>query len=391
MEIEKKLKKIIKEKTEAIQKDIIDWRRSFHQYPEQGFEEYETSKKIKQLLDEFKIPYNAVAGTGVTGKLRTNNKKSFVGIRADMDALPIEEKTGLSFASRNKGVMHACGHDGHIATVLGVARILSDMRQELKGNVKFVFQPCEEKPPGGALRMIKEGAVEDVSHMIGFHYFPSLELKKIWIGKGAVMANTDFFKITVKGKGGHGSAPHLTDDPVVCSSMLINSFQSIVSRKMNPLKEAVLSICKISGGSTFNVIPEKVELTGTVRSLDKKIQEIIKLEIKKKTENICKAFGCKGTIDYKTHSPVVINNPEMSEKIQEISKEILEPSDLAELHPSMGGEDFAYFAEKIPSCYIFVGVGKNCGGLHTANYILNEEILPFTTEYLVNLMFRFTG
>jgi len=378
----------IKKEVKKIEEEIIEWRRYFHQYPELGFEEYKTSKKIQSILKKLNIPFETKAKTGVVGYIKGKKKGKTIGIRADMDALPVKEETGLPFSSKNSGVMHACGHDGHMAVLLGVAKILKKFEKDLHGNVKLIFQPSEEKPPGGAKKMIEEGVIENIDFLLGFHFFSTMPLYKIWIGKGPVMANTDAFRIILKGKGGHGSAPHLTDDVITTASYLITQFQTIVSRKIDPLIPAVVSIGKISGGEVFNVIPEKVEILGTVRSLSPSIRKKIKKEIEKITENICKTSGCKGEIEYNEYSPVSINNPSLSETILEITEKSDYSKYLMEFKPIMGGEDFAFFSEKVPSCYIFIGIGKKCGSHHSSSFNLDEKILPFATSYLTFLLWR---
>lgn len=380
----------IDKKVKKIETEIIKWFEFFHQHPETGFNEFNTSKKIQSLLKSFKIPFQVKAKTGVVGYLDTGGKQT-IGIRADMDALPVKEETGLPYASKNPGIMHACGHDGHMAILLGVAKILSEMKNNLNINIKFIFQPSEEKPPGGAKKMIEEGVIDDVDNIIGYHLFSLLPLKKLWIGKGPVMANTDSFKIVLKGKGGHGSAPHLTEDVITTGAYLITQFQTIVSRKIDPLVPAVISIGKISGGDAFNVIPEKLEIKGTVRSLNNSVRGKIKNEIKKITENICKISGCKYEIDYDEYSPVCINNPEFSEKILQISRNSGYSENLVEFNPIMGGEDFAFFSEKVPSCYIFMGMGKKCGSHHSSKFKVDERILPFAVEYLSSLLLNLQG
>jgi len=375
----------IKNKVEKIKKEVIEWYKFFHQYPEPGFEEFKTSEKIQSLLKNFKIPYQIKAKTGVVGYLKGKGRKT-IGIRADMDALPVEEKTSLPYKSKNKGFMHACGHDGHMAILLGVIKILSEMKNSLNTNIKFIFQPSEEKPPGGAKKMIEEGAIDDVDFLIGYHLLSTLPFKKIWIGKGPVMANTDLFKIKVKGKGGHGSAPHLTNDPITCSSYLISSLQTIVSRRIDPLIPSVISIGKISGGNAFNVIPDKVEILGTVRTLSEETRERVKKELEKITEKVGLALNCKCEVEYDEYCPVCINDKILSERIVEITEKYYKEN-LIEFHPIMGGEDFAFFSQKVPSCYIFIGIGENCGSHHSPDFKIDERVLPFAVEYLTSIVY----
>jgi len=377
---------IIKKECERIKKDIILWRRDFHQYPEIGNQEYQTSKKIQLLLKKFRIPFEIKGKTGVVGFLKGNKGKT-IGIRADMDALPIKEETGLPFSSKNEGFMHACGHDAHISTLLGIAKILSKHKKKINGNIKFIFQPCEEGPPGGAYQMIKEGVLDNVDFLLGFHFTPLLPLNKIWIGKGAIMATTDAFEIIIEGKGGHGSSPHLVNDPIVCASYLITQIQIIISRRVDPLKTGVISIGRINGGNVFNIIPDRVEIKGTVRTFEEEVREKIKEEMGKIIEGLSLTFNCKIKFIYSNYSPSCINDFEFSEKVKNISKKILPSGSLVEFHPILGGEDFAFFSQKKPSCYIFVGIGENCGVLHSSKFILNEEVLSPTVSYLSSLLY----
>ncbi|MCS7180204.1 MAG: amidohydrolase [bacterium] len=226
------INEIIQE-VEKIKDEIINWRRYFHMYPEIGFEEYNTSKKIIDILKEIGIPFEIKGKTGVIGYINKNATIT-IGIRADIDALPVAEETNLPFSSKNKGIMHACGHDGHIATLLGVSKILMKFNDLLKYNIKLIFQPSEEKSPCGAPLLIKEGVLKNINFLIGFHFISDIPLYKISLEKGTVMANTDMFKIIIEGKGGHGSTPHLTNDPVVCCGYLISALQTIISRKIDP-------------------------------------------------------------------------------------------------------------------------------------------------------------
>lgn len=376
--------KKIKIETERIEKNIIEWRRYFHKYPELGFQEYKTSEKVRTVLKKTGIPFEVKAKTGVVGYLDTGSKKT-VGLRADMDALPVEEKTGLPFASVHKGIMHACGHDGHTAVLLGVAAVLKKIEKELKVNVKLIFQPSEESPPGGAPLMIKEGVLKEIDCLIGFHFFPQLPLYKIWIGKGPVMASTDYFKITVKGKGGHGSSPHLTTDPVVCAGYLITALQTIVSRAVSALDSAVISVCSVKGGEAFNIIPETVELTGTVRTLKEEVREKIIKEIEKKTDAICNSYGCKAAIVYKNYSPLCVNDKKLADRIEKIAEDIV-PQNIVDFHPIMGGEDFAFFAKKVPSAYLFIGIGDKYGSNHSPTFSIDERALPYTVSFLSSLL-----
>jgi amidohydrolase len=380
--------KSIEREVERIKNEIIEWRRDFHMYPELGLEEYRTSEKIQKILKEIGIPYEIKGRTGVIGFINKNAKQT-IGLRADMDALPLNEETNLPFSSKNKGIMHACAHDAHMAVLLGICKILYKFIECLKYNVKLIFQPCEEKPPGGASILIKEGVVKDVDFLIGYHFFSDIPLYKIYIERGFVMANTDRFEIIVEGKGGHGSSPHLTNDPIVCSVFLISNLQTIISRKINPFEPSVVSICKIKGGDVFNVIPDRVEIEGTVRTLSEKARKKIKSEIKNITEKITSSFKCKYIFRYDYYSPAVKNDPKLTEKIRQISRKILPQKYFYNYHPIMGGEDFALYSKILPSTYIFIGIGKKSGIHHSSKFNLDERILPFTVKYLSQLILMF--
>ncbi len=379
----------IEKEVEKIKNEIVEWRRYFHMYPELGFEEYKTSQKIQEILKDMEIHYEVKGKTGVIGYINKNSKLT-IGIRADMDALPIEEETGLAFSSKNKGIMHACGHDGHMATVLGVGKILVKFIDYLKCNVKLIFQPCEEKPPGGACSLIKEGVLDDVNYLIGFHFYSPIPLYRIYIEKGIVMANTDRFKIIIRGKGGHASSPHLTNDPVICTTSIINNLQTIISRKINILEEpAVVSVCKIRCGEAFNVIPGEVEIEGTVRSLSKKTRSKVKNEIKNISQKIASSYRCKISFSYDCYSPAVKNDPKLTDKIEKLSRKILPSKYFYKYHPVMGGEDFAFYSQILPSTYMFIGIGKKSGVHHSSKYNLDEKILPFAVKYFSQLILNF--
>ena len=380
--------KSIEREVERIKDEIIEWRRDFHMYPELGFEEYKTSEKIQKILKEIGIPYEIKGKTGVIGFMNKNSKQT-IGLRADMDALPINEETNLPFSSKNKGVMHACGHDGHITVLLGIGKVLFKFIDYLKYNVKLIFQPCEEKPPGGASILIKEGVIEDVDFLIGYHFFSDIPLYKVYIESGYVMANTDRFEIIIEGKGGHGSTPHLTNDPIVCSSFLISNLQTIISRKISPFEPSVISICKIKGGEVFNVIPDRVEIEGTVRTLSERTRRKIKSEIKNITEKITSSFKCKCIFRYDYYSPALKNDTRLTEKIKQISRKILSQKYFYNYHPIMGGEDFAFYSRIVPSTYIFIGSGKKSGVHHSSKFNLDERVLPFAVKYLSQLVLMF--
>jgi len=276
-----------------------------------------------------------------------------------------------------------------MAVVLGVAKVLKKFEKQLKTKIKFIFQPSEERSPSGAKKMLEAGILNGIDYMLGFHFFPTIPIFNIWVGEGAVMANADFFSINISGgKGGHGSSPHLTSDPIVCAAHLISNLQTIVSRNISPLKPAVLSICKVSGGTTYNVIPQNVELKGTVRTFDDSVQQRIKELIYTKSQDISHSFECQAKIEYDTHTPSCINNPSFTKTVKEISRKILKEENLIEFHPITGGEDFAFFSRVKPSCYIFVGIGNEFGDNHNNGFSINEKVLPYTVNFFSNLLIK---
>lgn len=385
--MDKQLSEEIKKQVDNISQEVVSLRRFFHQNPELGFEEYKTSEKIACVLRETGIQYEKVANTGITAFLKGRGRTT-IGLRADMDALPVEEKTGLPFASVNKGIMHACGHDGHMAVVLGVAKVLKKLEQELRCNIKFIFQPSEERHPSGAVAMIRQRVLDNLNYILGFHFFPFMPIFSIWVGQGPVMANADVFSINITGKGGHGASPHLSNDPVVCSAYLITSLQSIVSRNIDPVKPCVLSVCKISAGTAYNVIPEQVTVQGTVRSLEDSVGQKIKSLMKSRVDNICHSFGCKADFTYNSYVPSCINDPLLSQKVKKAAHTILSPRDIIEYHPIMGSEDFAFFSRTKPSCYIFIGIGDTFGDNHNNRFSMDERVLPYTVNFFASLLMK---
>jgi len=362
--------------------DTVSWRREFHRHPELGFEETRTSERVRALLAEWNIPFVAAARTGVVATLSGGRPGPTVALRADMDALPVTETTGLPFASENPGVMHACGHDGHTATLLGVARTLSRRREAIAGRVVFIFQPCEEKPPGGAPALLKEGALRGVDALLGFHFMPYIPPGTVWCGTGPVMATTDEFSVSIEGRGGHGSAPHMTSDPLLCAARVATALQDVVSRRVDPLASAVVSVCRFSAGSAFNIIPAGAELAGTVRTLDDSVRSSVLQEMERVVAGVCAACGCRGTLSDRLYSPACVNDADLAAVVNGIGRSALPAGRFVEYHPVMGGEDFAYYGAAVRSCYLFFGIGPRCGPLHSGSFRLDETVLPGAVETL---------
>ncbi len=364
-------------------------RRDFHMHPELGFEEIRTAGIIAKELNEIGLETTTgIAKTGVVALLEGGKPGPVVLLRFDMDALPIEEETGAEYASTVKGKMHACGHDGHIAVGLTVARMLNEIRDELAGTVKFVFQPAEEgvvnqEGRSGAGQMIHEGVLENpkVDQALALHLWNSKPLGWIGIGKGPMMAGAEYFKITVFGKGGHGAMPQVSVDPIVASAEIISALQSVVARNVDPLKPAVLTVASIKGGEAFNVIPPKVELTGTIRTFELEVREIVLKRFREVVEHTAEAMGCTVKIELIRISPSVINAADVTEKVRTAAQGVFPETPIDENnYLTMGAEDMAFMMEKVPGCYFFVGSANAEKGLdydhHHPKFDIDEDALP---------------
>ncbi|RKD32449.1 M20 metallopeptidase family protein [Thermohalobacter berrensis] len=390
------MKKIIKEKINKYNKEFINLRRYFHQYPEIGYKEHKTSKKIAELLYKWGLEVKkGVADTGVVGLLKGKKSGKTIAVRADIDALPIEEKTNLEFASKNKGVMHACGHDGHITIGLWTAKVLSELKDKIEGNIKFIFQPAEEGP-GGAERMIKEGVLEKpkVDAIIGLHIWPEIKSGYVGISKGPIMAAADRFDIKVIGSGGHGAVPHMSVDPIVVGSKIVSALQTLVSRETDPLDCLVISNCVFKSGDVFNVIPNEANLSGTVRTFNPEIRKSIPKRIGEIVEGITRAMRCKYEYKYNFYYPPTINNKKFTTFFEEVAKDTIGHDKVFELErPSMGGEDFSYYLKKIPGTFFFLGTKNEEKGInkpiHHPEYTFDEDILQKGTELFVNTVIKY--
>jgi amidohydrolase len=358
-------------------------RRDFHTHPELGFREIRTSGIISQELNELGLEvHTGVAETGVVALLEGKKPGPVVLIRADMDALPIIEETGADYASRIPGVMHACGHDGHSAILLAVARILHSHQDEMCGTVKFVFQPAEEGL-GGAERMIVDGVLKDPKpdYTLALHLWNEKPLGWIGISRGSSMAGAEVFKIKIKGKGGHGAAPHLASDPVLASAHIISALQSITSRNIAPLESAVVSVCTIHGGEAFNVIPQEVLLAGTIRTFDPEVREKVLERFDVIVYGLAETMGCKAEIEINRLTPAVINHPETAARVQRIAQNLY-PALIVDTsnYTTMGSEDMAFLMERIPGCFFFIGSANSKKDLdsshHHPRFDFDEQALP---------------
>ena len=374
---------IIAEMLDEIKDELMEIRADFHSHPELSFQEERTSGKIAQILREMKLDEvdTGIGKTGVVGLLRGGAPGRTFALRADMDALPIQEENDVPYRSQNDGVMHACGHDIHITAVLGAAMILSEMPDELKGNVKFIFQPAEEIA-GGAKMMVAEGALEKppkVDAIIGMHVWPGIDVGTIGVKAGPAMAAMDKFEIIVRGPGGHGAMPHLTSDPVVAAAQIINSLQTVVSRSIEPIQPAVFSVCMIEGGSAFNIIPKEVRMVGTARTLNEDVKAKIINRVKEMLKGIGKAMEVQCEFRYMDGCPALINDPEMVELVKKAGAAVVGDGNIFQLEPTMGGEDFTYFARAVPGAMFCIGTRDEESGLtspvHRPTFDVSAEAL----------------
>ncbi|MCL1950560.1 MAG: amidohydrolase [Turicibacter sp.] len=369
-------------------------REHLHRNPEVSGQEYETCKYVQQELDKLGIPNKVMYKTGVVALIVGAKPGKTVLLRGDMDALPINEETDVPFKSETPGVMHACGHDGHTAGLLGAAMILNDLKDELHGTVKLMFQPDEEFN-GGARQMIEEGLLENpkVDAAFGIHLWGPLPFGTVWYKDGPMMAAPDAFEITIKGKGTHSAMPHLGIDPVVIAANTVSEFQNIVARRIDPLRPAVLSTCSIHGGDAFNVIPQEVTLKGSVRTLHSDIQQ----EIKDSMERILKAqaiaTGCTYDFKYTYRYPAVVNHESTNRLAAKSFAKIIGDDNVRELpEPNMGGEDFSYLGQHVPASYLFVGIkeeGKDEPVHHHPAFQWSTKILKTTAAGLAQTAFDY--
>lgn len=341
---------------EENKKYLIDLRRWFHQYPELGFKEFKTADKIRGILTNLEIPFETV-GTGTVAILKGKGEKPVIGLRCDIDALPVSEGREISFKSRNEGCMHACGHDAHITMLLGAAKILSEHREEIEGTIKFIFQPAEEVF-GGAKVMIESGLLEDVDTFCGMHIFPYIPTGKISVEEGPRYTSADSMKIKIIGKSGHGAMPQFSIDPIYIGSQVVNALQSVTSREVDPAETCVISVCKFHCGSMFNIIEETAELEGTIRTFSPELREKMPGIIERVIKNTCAAFRADYEFEYIQGAPATINDSYYSNIAKKSVITLLGKEGLTLYTKTPGGEDFAYMLEKKPGIYAFVGCGK---------------------------------
>lgn len=359
-----------------------EFRRDFHRFPEIGFQEVRTAGIVAHELDSCGLDVTTGIGrTGVVGLLKGNGPGPVVLARFDMDALPILEETGASYASQNPGVMHACGHDGHIAIGLTTARILSHHGSEFPGTIKFVFQPAEEGL-GGAPAMIADGVLLNPrpDYVLALHLWNERPYGWLGITPGPAMSASDCFKIKLVGEGGHSASPHLSIDPIVAAAQIISSIQSIVSRNVPPLKSAVITVGSVIGGEAFNVIPQIVEMRGTIRSFEPDIRSLVIKRLTDCVTHVAQAYNCQAEIEIWQVTPAVVNDSSMADKVKQVAAELFPASDIDEKEQTMGSEDIAYMMSEIPGCYFFVGSANSEKHLdaphHHPRFDIDEHALP---------------
>jgi len=377
----------------AKQEDYVrDLRREFHMYPESSWNEKRTSKRIKEELEKIGISYQEYADTGVAAIIEGSKSGKTVALRADMDALEVEEKADVEFKSKKEGIMHACGHDGHTAMLLGTARALYEIKDQLAGNVKLIFQPAEEMVQGAA-KMVAEGVLENVNGIMGIHLWADLPTGKINVEAGPRMASGDYVIVEFTGKGGHGSMPHQAVDPIVMASSFILDSQAIISREIDSLDPVVLTFGKMKSGSRFNVIPDKSEIVGTLRCFNEKTRVQASQAIKRYADKTAKTYRGEAEITIQKGTPPTINDQQTAEIAQTAAKKVVAAEDLIKMDKVTGSEDMAYYLREVPGVIAFVGAAfeddEQNYPHHNSKFKINEESLKIGTALYFNFALEF--
>ncbi|MEO0535680.1 MAG: M20 family metallopeptidase [Cyanobacteria bacterium P01_A01_bin.123] len=380
----------------TLQPQLVAWRRQLHQHPELGFREIGTGRFISQQLTKWGIEHQtAVAQTGIVATIHGERLGPVLGIRADMDALPIQELNQVPYRSLNDGVMHACGHDGHVTVALGTAHYLATHRDRFAGTVKILFQPAEEGP-GGAKPMIESGVLENptVDAIIGLHLWNNLPLGSVGVRTGPMMAATELFEFTIKGKGGHGAIPHQTVDSIVVGAQVVNALQTIVARNVDPLKSAVVTVGKFQAGTAKNVIADSAVLGGTIRYFDAAYEQFFKQRIEQILAGTCQSHGAAYAFNYQPLYPPLINDSAMADLVRSVALSVVEtPAGVVPECQTMGGEDMAFFLREVPGCYFFLGAANEAKGLayphHHPRFDFDETALGMGVEMFVRCVEKF--
>ncbi|NLB98740.1 MAG: amidohydrolase [Lactobacillales bacterium] len=387
---------MLTQKLEEKEGRIIEMRRYLHAHPELSFEEEKTAQYIADFYKDVpvdKVETNYGGGNGVVVTIKGAQPGKTIAIRADFDALPITEETDVAFKSTNPGVMHACGHDGHTAYMLILAETLAELKSELKGTIRVLHQPAEEVPPGGALGMIKAGALEGVDHIFGIHVMSNMETGKVFYRAGNTQTGRSYFKLKVQGKGGHGSSPHTANDAIVAASSFVMNVQTIVSRHINPFDTAVVTIGSFDGKGSFNVIKDAVTLEGDVRTMSDEGRAIVEEQVRQFAEGLETSFKVKSELEYANDYPVLYNDPEVTGLVQDA----LEAADFAEIletAPQPPSEDFAYYLKEVPGTFFYVGAMPANGEWyphHHPKFEINEDSLLISAKAMAAVVVKFCG
>lgn len=379
---------LIKQQAQAMQEELVAFRRDLHLFPELSLQESETARKVKdELLNIGAVIKTDPAGFGFIAELIGKEDGPIIALRADMDALPIEEETDVPFASTNKGVMHACGHDAHTAMLLGAAKIIA--KQSFKGTVRLLFQAAEEIN-AGAKSLIAAGALDGVSEIYGLHNLPTLPAGMAATKSGSLMGSVDRIEISLVGKGGHGAIPDQSIDPVVAASAIVMGLQTIVSREISPFQPVVVTIGSIQSGIANNVIPHYAEMTGTIRTFDPAVQMLMNERIERIVKQIAASYRCEAKLKYIPQTPVLVNHDEPLEHLESVIDEVLGTQNRVQAEPTLAGEDFSVYLQSIPGCFFWLGAGlaehaEQAFGLHHPKYDLNEQCLAHGTALLASI------
>ena len=369
----------------AVTEDVVAIRRDVHSHPEAGFKETRTADLIERRLGAIRVESKRISGTGILATIKGAKPGPTMLVRADIDGLPVTELNEVPYRSKVPGMMHACGHDGHVATALGTAALLAERRDRLAGTIKFMFQPAEEGP-GGALPMIEAGILDKpkVDAAFAMHMWNDLAVGKIGARPGPVFASADEYTIKIIGKGGHGAAPHQVIDPVVTAAHVTLALQTIVSRKTHPLKSAVVTVGQIHGGVRHNIISDFATLNGTCRALEKPVRAMIQKEIRAIAKGVTAAFGATAEVEWRDGYPPTVNDPDMTELVRKAAGEVVGESNVVAQEITMGAEDMSYVLERVPGCYWLLGSANPKKGLdyphHSARFDFDEESLPIGVQ-----------
>ncbi len=375
-------------------KEMVETRRYLHRHPELGYKEYNTSKLVAERLR--KLGYTIKEGvgkTGVVGLLKEKTEGKVLLLRADMDALPLQELNNIDYKSENDGLMHACGHDAHVATLLTVAKKLMEMKDSIHGQIKLIFQPAEEGL-NGAESMLKDGVMDNpkVDNAIGLHIFTNFEVGLIAATKGPVMAAVDEFHLTIKGKGGHGASPHEANDPIIIATNIINTAQTIISRSVEPIQPAVVTFGTFHSGTSFNIIPEEAKLSGTVRTFDQDVHDLVKRRFEEIVSGICRSFGADYELDYEQTNIATVNDDNMTDLVRD-SAEVVVGKDKLMDFVTAGGEDMSIYLREVPGCFFFVGGNNESKGItaphHSPYFNIDEDSMLIAGEMFLEVVRRY--